>query len=176
MTQNIKNQCTFLYKFDIKFACLNLYGIIFHEQQVCVCVFKHMWWRPILTCPLRHKWLKMQNHTQTTAGHGMSHSLFDTIFLNKVFLVDIFINISFFSIFRTIAANTTREAFNGEIRQRTGNTWRQEQWSLLFQDILNDLLQQELHYIITEQRTLISKRNFCGNFYFRYNHWMHNKR
>ena len=98
------------------------------------------------------------------------------VFLNKLFLVDIFINISFFSIFRTIAANTTREAFNGEIRQRTGNTWRQEQWSLSFQDILNDLLQQELHYIITEQRTLCSKRNVCGNFYFRYNHWMHNKR
>ena len=86
MAQNIKNQCIFLYKFDIKFACLNLYGIIFHEQQVCVCVFKHMWWRPILTCPLRHKWLKMQNHTQTTAGHGMSHSLFDTIFFEQSIL------------------------------------------------------------------------------------------
>ena len=37
MTQSIKNQCIFLYKFDIKFAFLNLYGIIFHEKQACVC-------------------------------------------------------------------------------------------------------------------------------------------
>ena len=36
MIQNIKNWCIFVHKFDIKIACLNLYWMIFHEQQECV--------------------------------------------------------------------------------------------------------------------------------------------
>ena len=33
MTQNIKIQCIFLHKFDVKIAWLNLYGMIFNAQQ-----------------------------------------------------------------------------------------------------------------------------------------------
>ena len=35
MEQNIKNQCIFVHKFDVKIACLNLYEMIFHKQQEC---------------------------------------------------------------------------------------------------------------------------------------------
>ena len=69
----------------------------------------------------------------------------------------------FFSNFRSIAATNTRTSFNGEIRQRTSNTGRQEQWYFSSKDLLNDLFQQELHHFITGQRTLISKICFCGN-------------
>ena len=48
-----------------------------------------------------------------------------SLIFNTEFLIHIFIRSSFFSIFRTIAASTTRTAFNGEIRKRTSNTWRQ---------------------------------------------------
>ena len=48
-----------------------------------------------------------------------------SLIFNTEFLIHIFIRSRFFSIFRTIAASTTRTAFNGEIRKRTSNTWRQ---------------------------------------------------
>ena len=72
MTQNIKNQCIFVHKFDIKIAWLNQYGMIFHEQQACVydfpsqslatcakIVFKHSW--------LCHLCLKTNSNTSAEA-------------------------------------------------------------------------------------------------------------
>ena len=82
----------------------------------------------------------------------------------------------FFSNFRSISATTTIWSFNGEIRQRTSNTWRLQQWWLSSQDLLNDLFQQELHHIVTGQRTLSSKRFFCGNSHTRHNVRMHHRR
>ena len=88
----------------------------------------------------------------------------------------LFIGSSFFSNFRTIAPHTTISPFNGEIRQRTSNTWRLQQLCLSSQDLLNDLFQQELHYNIIGQRTLSSKIWFCGNSHPRHNLRMHNRR
>ena len=87
----------------------------------------------------------------------------------------------FFSNFRTTNccpchAHATSKAFNGEIKQRTSNTWRLQLWCLSSQDLLNDLFQQKLHHIITEQRTLSSKRIVCGNSHPRHNHRMHHRR
>ena len=36
MTQNIRNWYILVHKLDVKIAWLNLYGMIFHEQQECV--------------------------------------------------------------------------------------------------------------------------------------------
>ena len=82
----------------------------------------------------------------------------------------------FFSFFRTIASYNTSSSFYGEIRQRTSNTWRQDySYRLSFQDILNGLFKQELPHLNTKQGALSSKRIFCGNFYSRHNHRMHNR-
>ena len=87
-----------------------------------------------------------------------------------------------FSNFRTIDALTTISSFNGENRQRTSNTWRPEQWwlsrkgSFSFQDLLTDLFQQKLHYLITGQRIVSSKWTLCGNTYCRHNLRMHHRR
>ena len=92
------------------------------------------------------------------------------------FLVYIFKVQIFFSNFRTISATTTKISFNGEIRQRTSNTWRREQLCLSSQDLLNDMFQQELHHILIGQRTLSSKRKICGNSHTRHNIRMHHRR
>ena len=90
--------------------------------------------------------------------------------------------LSHFSNFRTIVALITILSFNGENRQRTSNTWRPEQWwlsrkgSFSFQDLLTDLFQQKLYYLITGQRSVSSKRTLCGNTYCRHNLRMHHRR
>ena len=86
------------------------------------------------------------------------------------------LHIKLFSNFRTIVAQKTRGCFNGEIRQRTSNTWRLERWCLSSKDLLNDLFQQELHHILIGQGTPSSKRRFCGNSHPRHNLRMHHRR
>ena len=78
--------------------------------------------------------------------------------------------------FRSISAITTIWSFNGQIRQRTSNTWRPEWWWYSSQDLLNDLFQQELHHIITGPRTLSSKTIVCGNSHPRHNLRVHHRR
>ena len=87
------------------------------------------------------------------------------------------LHIKLFSNFRTIVAQKTRGCFNGEIRQRTSNTWRQSLYRTISnQDLLNDLFKQKLHHLITKQRTLSSKKSFCSNSHSRQNFRMHNRR
>ena len=137
---------------------------------------------PFFHVCIKNPWILIQKEQKFWCTHEEKGSEIQTKLLiikfeslNEFLVFSKFTGSSFFSNFRTIAAHNTILAFNGEIRKRTSNTWRPDQWCLSSKDLLNDLFQQELHHIITKQRTLSSKR-YVGNSHPRHNLRMHHRR